>query len=771
MPRRSLPPKDPADEAYADERSLPPQSPASAVAEVLAELRESFCRRPGPNRPGHDQPDHPAHAAAAAALLAAARGDDEEAPDEDAPLLSGGSHPSVHRLSKKSGGTWSPPHVVVKKESGAKQERESQSPLGQRWKRLKTEATKSEARDDDINSAKNVEKRLKEIEARKAKDEAKHRAACERTKKREEAKRLAQAAKDAEVKAKAKAKLSKPKEKAKAKPTKKRVSFDDVVTVALAEEAEEAEDEEEEDEEAEDEEEEEEEEAEEAEEKTESRKPALKRPASKIPALKLPASSQDEKEAEEDEDEEAEEEEEAKDEEEEKEEEEEEEEDEEENEEEAEEAEEEDAGSKAKDDKKKKDPKAEDKEKEKTPPAQGKSKDKSAKQKREVIKEEANSPIEQKNARGRNSEVAARMKWLRAKRNIDDGVPSKTGAFRIPEEWSSYVQTNKGAFKKWFDNGCTFDGLTREEVDTEEHVGTGSSEREWLFSDDVLNQVCKGNKARHAIMIAGLAEAKMVRFHPDMPTRTKKQRRHAKQYHALVKESDAKNATISNLKRKTKTQEEGSPKTRRRLQQQLTESPAKPAKGHKKKSDGEDASKTSKTGDAEGEAEPTGRSKAAIAAAKKKEEIKKAQEAEEKKQKRLADPQERANIFLNQVARSLAELQMASSELKGKAVKIHVPAAFVKEYQSTVDSHKEVLQSSRTHLERSACKDSKLFARRVNSEFLTKAENEISMTKKTLKAWRNCVHVYLNDNDKPKAKGSSGGSGNKTGGGGGGAAA
>ena len=315
----------------------------------------------------------------------------------------------------------------------------------------------------------------------------------------------------------------------------------------------------------------------------------MKRPASKIPALKLPASSQDEKEAEEDEDEEAEEEEEAKDEEEEKEEEEEEGEDEEENEEEAEEAEEEDAGSKAKDDKKKKDPKAEDKEKEKTPPAQGKSKDKSAKQKREVIKKEANSPIEQKNARGRNSEVAARMKWLRAKRNIDDGVPSKTGAFRIPEEWSSYVQTNKGAFKKWFDNGCTFDGLTREEVDTEEHVGTGSSEREWLFSDDVLNQVCKGNTARHAIMIAGLAEAKMVRFHPDMPTRTKKQRRHAKQYHALVKESDAKNATISNLKRKTKTQEEGSPKRRRRLQQQLTESPAKPAKGHKKKSDGEDA--------------------------------------------------------------------------------------------------------------------------------------------------------------------------------------
>ena len=207
--------------------------------------------------------------------------------------------------------------------------------------------------------------------------------------------------------------------------------------------------------------------------------------------------------------------------------------------------------------------------------------------------------------------------------------------------------------------------------------------------------------------------------------------------------------TKTNLKRVTKTIEEGSPKKMRRSQQEDAKSPAeeKPNTKSEKKT---------------GEADPpqAGKSKAAAAAAKKKEDIKKAQEVEEKKRKRLEDPQERCKNFLNQVPRALADLAMASTELKSKKIKDNVKPNFVKEYQSEVDQHVKKLLDSRNHCERSACKDAKLFARRVSGEYLTAAENELCSAKKTLKSWRNCVHVWLNDTEKSKSKaGSSSGGG------------
>ena len=88
---------------------------------------------------------------------------------------------------------------------------------------------------------------------------------------------------------------------------------------------------------------------------------------------------------------------------------------------------------------------------------------------------------------------------------------------------------------------------------------------------------------------------------------------------------------------------------------------------------------------------------------------------------------------------------MAESEMKYKKLREHVPAAFLKEYQATIDGHLKTLVEQREHMERGACKDPRLFARRMPKDLLAKAESDITVGRNNLKAWRNCLHVCTNN--------------------------
>ena len=93
----------------------------------------------------------------------------------------------------------------------------------------------------------------------------------------------------------------------------------------------------------------------------------------------------------------------------------------------------------------------------------------------------------------------------------------------------------------------------------------------------------------------------------------------------------------------------------------------------------------------------------------------------------------------------MGDLQVSVSELKSKKVKSSVPESFVKEFQSKMEAHQRRRTSARDQMERSACTDAKLFSRRCPGELLTESEDEPTMSKKSLKAWRHLIHVYQNE--------------------------
>ena len=62
-----------------------------------------------------------------------------------------------------------------------------------------------------------------------------------------------------------------------------------------------------------------------------------------------------------------------------------------------------------------------------------------------------------------------------------------------------------------------------------------------------------------------------------------------------------------------------------------------------------------------------------------------------------------------------------------------------------MSAHHSELTAKRDTIERSACKDARLFSRRCPDDFLDSAEKELSESGKSLKAWRHLIHVYQND--------------------------
>ena len=88
---------------------------------------------------------------------------------------------------------------------------------------------------------------------------------------------------------------------------------------------------------------------------------------------------------------------------------------------------------------------------------------------------------------------------------------------------------------------------------------------------------------------------------------------------------------------------------------------------------------------------------------------------------------------------------MSLAELKQKKTKELVPSAHVKQFVSQMADHAQAMVDARDLMEKSACKDARLFLKRVSSEKLTSAEHELAQSKLSLKAWRHLQHVYGNE--------------------------
>ena len=85
------------------------------------------------------------------------------------------------------------------------------------------------------------------------------------------------------------------------------------------------------------------------------------------------------------------------------------------------------------------------------------------------------------------------------------------------------------------------------------------------------------------------------------------------------------------------------------------------------------------------------------------------------------------------------------SEFNVKVVRDAVPQNFIKEFKAKILSHHSELTAKRDTMEKSACKDARLFRRRCPDEFLDSSEKELSESGKSLKAWRHLIHVYQNE--------------------------
>ena len=93
----------------------------------------------------------------------------------------------------------------------------------------------------------------------------------------------------------------------------------------------------------------------------------------------------------------------------------------------------------------------------------------------------------------------------------------------------------------------------------------------------------------------------------------------------------------------------------------------------------------------------------------------------------------------------MGELHICVAEFKDKKIKSSIPANFIKDFSATIADHHKPLTAARDTMEKSACKDARLFSRRCPEDFLQQAEKELVESGKTLKAWRHLLHVYQND--------------------------
>ena len=93
-------------------------------------------------------------------------------------------------------------------------------------------------------------------------------------------------------------------------------------------------------------------------------------------------------------------------------------------------------------------------------------------------------------------------------------------------------------------------------------------------------------------------------------------------------------------------------------------------------------------------------------------------------------------------------MNIALVEFNDRKIKGSVPAGHVKSFQADVKSHHATLLQKRDKLEKSQCRDARLFRRRVPDDELTACEQELVKGGLTLKGWKHLVHVYGGDDDK-----------------------
>ena len=128
----------------------------------------------------------------------------------------------------------------------------------------------------------------------------------------------------------------------------------------------------------------------------------------------------------------------------------------------------------------------------------------------------------------------------------------------------------------------------------------------------------------------------------------------------------------------------------------------------------------------------------------------KAQAAKLQKEAKANDPMEKAKKHLQRAPTSIRELNSALNEAQTSAVKKNMPSRFLQEYTHQFKEHGDKLGEFRTHFEGGiGCKN---FVKDAAVD-IEAAHTEIDKTSKTLKAWRNSMHVYTGSSGSAKAKG------------------
>ena len=384
------------------------------------------------------------------------------------------------------------------------------------------------------------------------------------------------------------------------------------------------------------------------------------------------------------------------------------------------------------------------------------------------------------NRGGRNSRCAARMRFGRAQRAMRDKI-GKTyeegDKNKIPRElWEDVEADPDGCFEKYFKRGCDWQQYLREEKEETIDSTEGCAARTWVFENTLYRKICGRNKKRFRMMKMQLEEDGFVRFHPDMKAKTDEEKACARQYHALTldeqknkdvfRKTNIQSRRTDSPKKRRSTAEAASPPLKKKAKTDEDESPSPttPKTRRSKEKDGEaqdgaanpktDPKKDPKKGAKEGgkgqgpqdddAAELSSKEKAAA----QKEKLKKDQEKKAKDAAKKSDPLERAKTFMNSVPTQIRELRVAQSEVATKKVKLHVPPRFLKEYETTVAAHVKQLVQIRNDMESSIGKEPKAFIKKLGGvEVLDGAEKEMEKSRKTLKSWRNAMHVYLNGTD------------------------